>query len=196
MKLWHERVSFAEPLREVRGIVIPPGNEERERFWREREQAAFEYGRTQGERALSEQLLRQRAELLDLQNGVLSSLSQAIPRLIQESEKNLALLALEAVEKWQAGMPVSAEVIDAVVREALGQVESTCELTLVLHPADLQLLQQVNAPLLLPNLGDPRMQFRVSADVGRGGCLVETRFGILDARREIKIQLTQQALHS
>jgi flagellar assembly protein FliH len=196
MKPWHERVSFAEPLGEVRGTIIPPGNEERERFWREREQAAFEYGRTQGERALSEQLMRQRAELLELQNGVLNSLSQAIPRLIHESEKTLALLALEAVEKWQAGVPVSLEIIEAVVREALSQVEGTCELTVVLHPADLQLLQQVNSPLLLPNHGDRLMQFRESADVGRGGCLVQTRFGILDARREIKIHLTHQAVHS
>jgi flagellar biosynthesis/type III secretory pathway protein FliH len=177
-------------------MVVPPGSEERERIWREREQAAFEYGRTQGERALSEQLVRQRAELLELQNGVLTSLSQAIPRLIHESEKALVLLALEAVEKWQAGVPVAVEIIEAVVREAMQQTEATSELTVFLNPADLELLRQVNSPLLLPHHDAAGMRFQAVADVDRGGCRVLTRFGILDARREVKIELTKEAVQS
>ena len=176
-------------------MVVPRGSEERERIWREREQAAFEHGRTQGERALSEQLVRQRAELLELQNGVLTSLSQAIPRLIHESEKALVLLALEAVEKWQAGVPVAVEIIEAVVREAMEQTEATSELTVFLNPADLELLRQVNSPLLLPP-HDAGMRFQAGADVDRGGCRVQTRFGVLDARREVKIELTKKAVQS
>jgi len=177
-------------------MVVPRGNEERERIWREREQAAFEHGRTQGERALSEQLVRQRAELLELQNGVLTSLSQAIPRLIHESEKALVLLALEAVEKWQAGVPVAVEIIEAVVREAMQQTEATSALTVFLNPADLELLQQVNSPLLLPHHDAAGMRFQAGADIDRGGCRVQTRFGVLDARREVKIELTKKAVQS
>ena len=40
-----------------------------------REQAAYERGRRDGEKALSEQLLQQRGELLELQKGVLDSLA-------------------------------------------------------------------------------------------------------------------------
>ena len=46
---------------------------------REREEAAYENGRQEGERALSEQLLQQRNEIVQLQNGVMNSLQQILP---------------------------------------------------------------------------------------------------------------------
>jgi flagellar biosynthesis/type III secretory pathway protein FliH len=35
--------------------------------------------------------------------------------------------------------------------------------------------------------GFPRMRFHRSPDISRGGCIVKTRFGIIDARREVKL---------
>ena len=57
-----------------------------------------------------------------------------------------------------------------------------------------ELLQQVNSNLLASNVSHARMHFHRAPEVTRGGCLVKTRFGVIDARRETKIELLQKSL--
>ena len=191
-----EPLVLRQPLRQVRvaGFLRPA--EAAEQLRQELEQASYERGRREGEQALSEQLVRQRAELLELQNGVLDTLQQTLPHLRQECERELIGVALEAAAKLVAGLPISAERIEAVVREALQQVEDTTSITVQLHPEDLALLQKTNSPLLLPGGGVERMRFQGLASVSRGGCIVLTQFGAVDARREAKIELLKRALLS
>ena len=161
---------------------------------REREQSAFERGRREGEQALNEQLLQQRNETVELQKGILDSLRRVVPQVIQEAETALLGLALEAAQKFVAGLPINAELVETVIRDALRQVEDTAEIIIQLHPDDLALLRQHNAPVLagLPETGP--LRFAGSAEVTRGGCIVQTRFGLVDARRETKMEQLRQVL--
>jgi flagellar assembly protein FliH len=81
-----------------------------------------------------------------------------------------------------------------VVHDALGQVESTAQVTVRLHPADLKLLQKAHSSLLVTDEGANEFRFLGSPDVTRGGCLVQTRFGVVDARRETKFDLLKRNL--
>ena len=103
-------------------------------------------------------------------------------------------LALEAAHKIVCGLPVSAEMIEAAVKEAIAEVEDIASFTVQLHPEDLVLLERTNSPLLLPQGGDERIRFQPAAHVTRGGCVVQTRFGVIDARRETKVELLRSAL--
>lgn len=192
MKPWRESIRPGRPLRDVRLITAA----DREARAREREEAAFERGRVAGEKALGEQLVRQRADLLDLQSGVLESLRQAIPGVIRDTEVAVITLALEVARKLVAGLPVSGPMVEAAVREALAQVEDESDFCVELHPQDLELLQQMNSPLLLPQGRPDRVEFRPRAEVSRGGCILHTRFGVIDARRETKIESLREALLS
>jgi flagellar biosynthesis/type III secretory pathway protein FliH len=69
------------------------------------------------------------------------------------------------------------------------------ELHIYLHAEDLALLQKSNAPILLPGPALESTHFHVSPEVTRGGCLVQSRFGVIDARRETKLELLRQSLH-
>ena len=158
--------------------------------------AAYERGLRDGERKLGEQLLAQRNEFLELQRGVIESLRGVVPRVIHDSETALMTLALQAAEKFVAGLPVTGELIEAVVREALAQVEDTAEIVVALHPDDLALLEKSGSPLLTPAAGGAKMTFRTAAEVTRGGCMVHTRFGVVDARRETKAELLQQTVQA
>jgi flagellar assembly protein FliH len=195
---WCKTLSPGQPLRDVRliGATGPESREAVEAVARQRDQAAYERGLVEGEKRLSEQLLRQRAELLDLQNGVLASLRQTVSQIARQSETALVELALEVAQKLVSGLPVSAEMIEAAVRSALAQVEDTTEFHLYLNPEDLALLQKSNSPVLLPGPGNEAMHFHASPEVTRGGCLVQTRFGVIDARRETKLELVRQSLNA
>ena len=87
----------------------------------------------------------------------------------------------------------NAKMVDAVVREALRQVEDTAEATIQLHAEDLALLQKHKSEILDGAPGSGPLRFVGSSEVSRGGCLVQTRFGVIDARRETKMDQLQEA---
>lgn len=190
---WSDTIPFRRPLRDVRLLTQTPAQDWREHL-REREQAAYERGQRDGERALSEQLLQQRNEMSELQRGVVESLRGVVPQVMSAAQTALIHLALETAEKIVAGLPISPELVEAVVREALHQVEETAEIAIQLNPEDLALLRKHNSPILngVPEAGP--LRFTSSADVTRGGCLVQTRFGLIDARRETKMEQLRQSL--
>jgi len=191
---WSESIPLARTLRDVRLLTHAPAQDWQEHV-REREQAAYERGRRDGERALGEQLLQQRNETVELQRGILQSLQHAVPQVIQEAEATLISLALAAAQKIVAGLPIDAQMVESVIREALRQVEDTAEIVIQLHPDDLALLRKHNASVLqgLPETGP--LRFTGSAEVTRSGCIVQTRFGLIDARRETKIEQLRQTLN-
>ncbi|HUI06968.1 MAG TPA: FliH/SctL family protein [Verrucomicrobiae bacterium] len=156
--------------------------------------AAYERGLRDGERKLSEQLLAQRNEFSELQRGVIEALRAAVPRVVHETEAAVMTLALQAAQKLVAGLPITADMVEAIVREALGQVEDTAEIVVALHLDDLALLEKSGSPLLAPTATGPKMTVRAGPEVTRGGCVVHTRFGVVDARRETKAELLQQAV--
>jgi len=156
----------------------------------------YEQGLRDGEKALRQQLLAQRNELLELQQGVLQSLRECLPQVRRECEQGLVELALEIARKLVAGLPISVEMLEASIREALDHCEATQELTVLLHPEDLALLQRVNAPILLTTVAGEKLRFQTSPEATRGGCLVQTRFGVVDARRETKFDLLKKSLQN
>ena len=192
---WSETIQLPRALRDVSLLTGAPV-QDWQSFLQEREAAAFEHGRREGERALNEQILSQRNETIELQRGILNSLSRALPQVAHEAETALIDVALEAAKKIVAGMPVDAALVESVVREALRQAEDTAEIVIQLHPDDLALLHQHQAKILdgLPETGP--LRFAHSTEIGRGGCLIQTRFGLIDARRETKIEQLRQSLNA
>lgn len=192
---WADTIHFDRPLRDVRLLAESPA-QDWQQFLREREAAAFEKGRREGESALNEQLIRQRNETVELQRGILGSLQSVLPQVIREAETTVIELAFETAKKIVASLPIDSAMVENTVREALRQCENTSEIVVQLHPEDLALLRQQQSPILngLPETGPIR--FSSSAEVSRGGCVIQTKFGLLDARRETKIEQLRQSLNA
>jgi len=191
---WSETIAFSPALRDVQLLTQVPARE-----WsahvREREATAYQRGRSEGDQVCGEKLMQQRKELDALQNGILKSFQQILPRVLQEAEPSLIQLALAAAQKLVAGLPVDLELVEAVVREALSQVEDTAEITVQLHPEDLALLHKHQSILLTGPAASGPVRFSSSPAATRGGCLVQTRFGVIDARRETKLEQLQISLN-
>ena len=156
--------------------------------------AAYERGRIEGEQSVSEQLVRQRVEFSDLQNGLLAELRGTFPRIAHESETTLIAIALEAAQRLVAGLPISVDMVEASVREALAQANDATNLEVQLNEEDLRLLESAQSPLLAAESGPQRLRLVASPDITRGGCLVHTRFGTVDARRETKLVNLRESL--
>jgi flagellar assembly protein FliH len=182
MKSWRETIRLDRPLRNVRVMDA-----------RDIERAIFERGRAEGERALGEQLIRQRSELLEIQRGVFAALRQAVGQVARDTEEACVQLALAAARKVVAGLPISVEAVEASVREALVDVERDNNVTVCLNAEDFSLLERLNSPLLVRDAAGERLRFEVSPEVTRGGCMVRTAFGSIDARRETKFGLLERS---
>lgn len=189
MKAKHS-IQFSAHLRDVK--IVRSGD--RETLRQQDLQTSFERGRQEGERSLGAQLVQQRAEVMELQTGVLNALRNAVPGVVRECEQALVNLALEAAQRLVSGLPVSPEMVEAVIKEACAQAEDSSELHIQLHAEDLALLQKINSPLLIPQGGREPLHFHSSPHVTRGGCLVQTRFGVIDARRETKLEVLKNTL--
>jgi flagellar assembly protein FliH len=190
---WLNSIMLEQSLVDVRLLEAAPAPPAPEPL-PEQEKTAYEKGRRDAEQALGAQLLQQRNEIAELQNGMIKSLKQMFPQMAREMETALVQLALESVKKVVAGVKIDAKIVEAVVREALTQVQDTAEVSIQLNPEDLALLRKNKSPLMedLPETGS--LRFVPSADVTRGGCIVQTRFGIVDAQRETKLEQIQKAV--
>ncbi len=193
-KPWHETVRLPAPPRDVRLSRVLDPEQALEARLDEQRRACYERGRLEGEQSLSALLVQQRQETQQLADGVLRALRDAVPQVVRSAERNLVTLALEIARKLVAGLPVSAEMVEAAVRDALAQVEQATEFLVQLHPADLALLEKHGSPLLHETSESRQLRFQASTEVTPGGCLVLTRFGTVDARRETKLDLLQRSL--
>ena len=187
-----ETLRFPVPPRDIR-LTGTAGSAPTASQLSDAEQAGYERGLIEGERRLSEQLLRQRAELVELHHGTLTALGQAIPQVTRQAEDALVTLALEIARKLVAGVEISRDTVVAAIREALHEVEDATDLTVLLNPADLELLGSNLPPL--PSIGPGHhVRLIASPEVSRGGCVVQTRFGTIDNRRETKLEQLSQVL--
>jgi flagellar assembly protein FliH len=186
-------IRFHQPPRDARlsPVTLPDD-------WPEQIAAAtrsgYERGLVDGERVLGEQLLQQRNEIIDLQNSAVAALQRALPEVLRQAEEGVVALAHEIACKLVAGIPVSREVVTAAVGEALRQAEDTSEITVLLHAEDLALLGGDPAASLGGEHAGKKLRFAASREVTRGGCLVQTRFGIIDNRRETKVEKLAESL--
>jgi len=200
MKPWLKPIRFHQPPRNLRSPDAN-GNTSNSNSSPVRDNvssadltASYQRGRIDGERELGEALVRQRAELHEAMEGALKSLRQAVPQVIRDTENALVAFALSVAQKLVSDMPISVGMVEAAVRDAVAQVESAPHFTVRLHPADLELLQKANSPLLASADDGRDFRFLSSSEVTRGGCLVQTQFGAVDARRETKFDLLKAAL--
>ena len=176
------KIRFSRPLLNVRLCTGAETFVSESKFQQELE-ARFQQGYEAGQKALSAQLVEQRKQLIDIQTGLFRSIQSALPSLTAECEKSLVLLAIESARKVIDSIPITVEMMEAVVKKALAELQDTAEYEVLLHPEDIALLNEVSSGLL-PKENNTKVRFGIDASVTRGGCLIKTRHGAISAVRE------------
>jgi flagellar biosynthesis/type III secretory pathway protein FliH len=192
MQSWPKAIKLSQPLRGAT-LAAPAWSVELEQRIQERERAAMERGRAEAQKLFGEQMIQQRADLIALQNGILGALKDSVPNVVRDCETHLIELALEVARKLVDDLPITAASVEAAISAAMRQVEECSQYLVYVNPADLALLEKATSSVLVVNDGR-KMTVTASAEVSRGGCIVETPFGRVDARRETKFDLLKTAM--
>ena len=155
---------------------------------------AYKRGLEQG-RSETEAAYRQEAD------NAVSALNAAIAEMIRVHRQDLAAMEAEtvrlalAITKQVVGdQRDKADAIRHVVNAAMEKVSNPRQLTLRLNPADIETVTQMKAELSLGD--DPDMAFELQPDdtIGRGGCIIETQLGDVDARIEQQLSIIETML--
>jgi flagellar assembly protein FliH len=60
--------------------------------------------------------------------------------------------------------------------------------TLRVHPEDLRLLEGARERLTAEGISGTPIDFKADSTIGRGGCLIDTESGLLDARLDSQLE--------
>lgn len=182
------RVEFGSPLRDVQ-VVLKNDRLVSELAIHEAEQESFQRGFEAGQKTMAEQLVEQRKQILELQRGVIQSLQQVLPGLVRQHEAALVELAVACAKRVIGETPVSIERLQAVIREATTGLQATSKYEVYLNPADLAVLREIQGGL---SPADKKAEYLGDSGVARGGCIVKSQFGMVDATLETKLRRMEQ----
>lgn len=166
------------------------------------EQTAYARGKQEAESNLQQQLdlmkseyaTKKDKELADFCENIRSDLGNQVPKILESLEKHVINLAADIATKIVADLPIDKTLVESVVKDALTKAEKDAEIVVLLHPEDLKLLTQGDSEFLKDSHGGDKVLFKPSSDVTRGGCLLDTHYGLVDARRETKAKLLKKAV--
>ena len=130
-------------------------------------------------------------ERLDtLENNV----QEQVQKRLRELEGELVEFAAEAAVRLVNDLPISTEILEASILDALKHCENDIEVSVHLNPADLKMLKESGSELLSDSPHQRRVRYLKDEEVSRGGCLVETRCGVIDGRRETREKLLMETV--
>jgi type III secretion protein L len=128
-------------------------------------------------------------------NEILASAEAARERLAASYEQELMRLSIRIAEKIIGEeLRTRPETIVSIVRESLHSVRHERHLVIQVNPQEAdEVRQRLDR---LHEVVGPGRQFQVVADasVTRGGCMVETELGVIDARLETQLKCLEDAL--
>lgn len=155
------------------------------------EKEAYENGFAQGEKAGME-IGRQKAEAqMRRYAESIAELSTLRSSLYLQIEHEVVKLAVEVAKKIvHREIQVDRDIIQTLVRVALSHVAEKSAVTIHVSPADYNYLLEHRAELAQTEGRD--IALLADKSIERGGCLVQTECGDIDARIEEKFREVEQ----
>ncbi len=168
----------------------------------ESEERGYSRGRDETVVEYEEKLQALRQELEETQHKTVgerldtleNNVQEQVQKRLRELEGELVEFAAEAAIRLVNDLPISTEILEASILDALKHCENDIEVSVHLNPADLKMLKESGSELLSDSPHQRRVRYLKDEEVSRGGCLVETRCGVIDGRRETREKLLMETV--
>ncbi|RKD24199.1 flagellar assembly protein FliH [Ammoniphilus oxalaticus] len=156
-------------------------------------QAGFESGQLEGEQTA----MREYETLLQEAQEVLMEAGQEKQRTLGEAETFLVRLSTEIAHKIvMETIEIQPDLVLGLVKETLRRVKERESVSIHVHPSDYSLLQAERKQIL--SWVDEQVEVKVCPDksVGRGGCIIRTSEGSVDATIDTQLNEIKNCLMS
>lgn len=174
-----------------------PGSEAGREKVRQIEEQAYAHGFSKGEQAGMELGQKRFEPILRGFQQALLELERIKKDLCLQAEKETVELAL-AIAKTVVCHEVhtNRSVVVHVIREALKNAVDLEHIKIRMNPIDLELISGSGHQLLNPSGEIEKIAFEEDETIQRGGCVIETNFGDIDARIERQLRVVEEVLRS
>jgi len=135
------------------------------------------------------------AAKLDALAAITKTIPQIKKDILDKGEEQMVKLAIAIAEKiLQQEVSTSKEIILGVLKGALKNIAETEGMKVHLNPQDFRYMMEVKKDFLQSFDGIRNIVFEEDSSIKRGGAVVETMFGEVDARLENQIKEIKAAL--
>jgi flagellar assembly protein FliH len=154
-----------------------------------------ERGRAEGRADLLAELRPRLGELLGAWAAALEQWERERAEMLLAAREDVLAFALTATRKITTRMVhTDPSVVQDQLAEALSMLASPSALTIVINPADRPLVEEVLPELVAQIQSCAHVSLRDEAAVSRGGCIVGTAGGEIDASIETQLDRIAEAL--
>ena len=154
---------------------------------------AYQQGLRQGEEAARQAMIAQLSPVLSAFQQVTTEVANLRAVVLRQAEEDVITLAFQLTRKiLQYEVREHREVLATTLKRALAHVVEQNQVMVRVHPDDLQYATEIQEELRLA-MGDIKMlAMQGDMSVGRGGCIVESNLGTIDARIEAQFEELEQ----
>ena len=161
------------------------------------EKSAYETGFHEGEKSGQEIAEKKVEAMMKRYADTVLEIGKLKPALYAQVEKEVVRLALEVAKKIvHREVHVDGEIVQTLIRVALSHVAIKSAVTVHLNPADYNYVHEQRAASARPGDVNPEIVWLADKSIGRGGCLIETECGDVDARIEEEFREVERAFFS
>jgi len=155
------------------------------------QQTAYEKGYAEGMKSQNKDV----AAKLDVLGAASRTIPQIKKDILEKGEEQMVKLAMAIAEKiLHQEVATRKEIILEVLKGALRNIAETDGMKIRLNPHDFRFMMEVKKDFLHSFDGIRNMVFEEDSSVKRGGAVVETMFGEVDARLENQLKEIKSAL--
>lgn len=153
------------------------------------EQQGYEKGYAQGEKDGREMGAKKLDTILDRINGVLKEILECRKEFVRLYEKQALDLICRIAEKVVRGrIEVDSDVVRGAILGALELAADRTEVTLKVNPEDIEYVKELR-PEFFNQITDLKsISMETDPSVSKGGCVMETGFGHVDASVESQLE--------
>jgi flagellar assembly protein FliH len=159
------------------------------------EKEFYDKGYAAGFRKGAESKEEETATAIGASLKLIREIEQIKKSTLENSEKNILDLVFAVAEKV-IHQEVSEDrgVVASILKEAIKDVLDREGMKIRLNPKDYTYLSEISPPFLTALDGIRNVAFEKDEGIGRGGLVIETLFGEVDARIEQQVKEVRQAL--
>ena len=155
--------------------------------------AAYEQGFRQGEEAARQALTAQLSPALNAFQQATTEVVHLRATVLQQAEEDIITLAFQLARKIvQYEALEHREVLAATLGRALEHVVQQDQIVVRVHPDDVHYATEIKEELGHARGDIETLTVKGDTSIGRGGCLVESSLGTIDARIEAQFEELEQ----
>jgi len=181
----YKKIVLSEPIRSVKFVshALPPVPL---KVAEKRADEAYRRGVSETTASLNQQIAEMHNDVSILQNKVLNDIQKQFATVLSNVSGRLPFLVIEMVRRVWGGLEVKPEEVEEIVREALHEISPNADkIEVALSPDAFAILDRFSA-----NLTDmyPNLNFKEDPALKCGDCLVESKFGKINATINRKLE--------